>query len=145
MADATRIKRIAERIQRDLALFIHREIRDPRVGFVTITDVKVSRDLSYADIYVAVLGKNSEEEARDSIRGLQSAAGFLRNALRKDLNTKVTPRLRFHFDEVFIRGQNMNILLSKINTGFVVGAEENANSEQLGGICSEVGLPQGDQ
>ena len=115
MADDTRVKRMAERIQQDLAFLIQREVRDPRVGFVTITEVKVSKDLSFADVYLSVLGKNSKEEAIDTLKGLQSAAGFLRGLLRQDLNTKVTPRLRFHFDEAFMRGQSIHQLLTQAN------------------------------
>lgn len=120
---------MAERIQQDLAFLIQREVRDPRVGFITITEVGVSKDLSFADVYISVLGKNSKEEASDTLKGLQSAAGFLRGLLRKDLNTKVTPRLRFHFDEAFMRGQSIHQLLTQISMPESLSSEADSSAE----------------
>ena len=97
-----RLQRLGDQIQRELAVLIRDEINDPRLtGFVTISSVKVSSDLGYADIYVTVMepelndamSKHSHEE---SLQVLNKAAGFLRTELSHSLKTRTTPRLRFH-------------------------------------------------
>lgn len=79
-----RTDRVADQIQRDLAVLIQREIKDPRLGMVTVSHAKVSKDLSYADIYVTVLPLGEQEEAEaiaTSLKVLNAAAGFLRGEL----------------------------------------------------------------
>lgn len=113
-----RLQRLADQIQRELAVLIRDEVNDPRLtGFVTISSVKVSPDLGYADIYVTVMepelndamDKHSHEE---SLQVLNKAAGFLRTELSHRLKTRTTPRLRFHYDEVTARG---NYMMDSIN------------------------------
>lgn len=72
----SRTQRVADYLQRELAALIQHEVRDPRVGMVSITGVNVSRDLGHAKIYVTVLGRDSGEDASDSIEALNKAAGF---------------------------------------------------------------------
>ena len=114
-----RLQRLADQIQRELAVLIRDEVNDPRLtGFVTISSVKVSADLGYADIYVTIMEpelndamtKSSHEQ---SIKVLANAAGFLRTELSHRLKTRTTPRLRFHYDEVTARGNYMMDLISK--------------------------------
>ncbi|MCZ2128217.1 MAG: 30S ribosome-binding factor RbfA [Anaerolineales bacterium] len=96
MPSGIRIKRIEERIQLELSELLLREVNDPRVRQVFVTDVKVDRELSYANVYVsAVEGASRAEEA---LAGLNSASGFLRRALSARVELRSFPRLRFHWD-----------------------------------------------
>lgn len=116
-----RLQRLADQIQRALATLIRDEINDPRLtGFVTISQVKVSPDLGYADVYVTILeptqdgGMNQESHAQ-SISVLKNASGFLRSQLSQVLKTRTTPRLRFHYDEVTAYGNHMLALIHEAN------------------------------
>lgn len=108
-----RTQRLADQIQRDLAALIRLELKDPRLGMVTISAVKVSPDLGYADIYVTVLGASLDEKPDASLAVLNAAAGFLRSELGRSIRTRVTPRLRFHFDEVAARGNRMAAMINQ--------------------------------
>ncbi|NNM52842.1 MAG: 30S ribosome-binding factor RbfA [Pseudomonadales bacterium] len=107
-----RLDRLADQIQRDLAQLIRQEIRDPRLGLVTVSAVKVSRDLGYADIYVTVMGHDLETDTHlGSIAILNAAAGFLRGELGRMLSVRVIPRLRFHYDEVLAKANRLTTLI----------------------------------
>ncbi len=107
-----RTQRIADQIQRDLAGLIRLGLKDPRLGMVTVSSVKVSPDMGYADVYVTVLGSTLDERPDESIAVLNNAAGFLRSELGRGLKLRMIPRLRFHFDEVTARGNRMAALIS---------------------------------
>jgi len=105
----SRGRRVADHIQRELATLIQQEIKDPRIGMVTISDVKVSRDLAYADVYFTLISADmSPTNMSESETVLNSAAGFLRSQLAKSLSTRITPRLRFHFDVTIENGARMD-------------------------------------
>lgn len=108
-----RTQRLADQIQRELADLIRLELKDPRLGMVTVSGVKVSPDFGYADVYVTVLGSSLEEKPDESLAVLNAAAGFLRGELGRSIRTRVTPRLRFHFDEVTARGNRMAALINQ--------------------------------
>lgn len=108
-----RTDRISDQIQRDLALMLQRDIKDPRIGMVTISSVKVSKDLSFADIYVTFMDKESEADARDAMKALDSASGFLRSALAKLLSIRVMPKLRFHYDNTIVEGARLDSLIKR--------------------------------
>lgn len=108
-----RTDRIADFIQRELALLIAREVKDPRLGMVTIQDVRVSTDLSYADVYFTLLGSNISVAA-EAEAVLENAAGFFRSALAKSLNTRTTPRLRFHYDVIPEQASHMASVLQRV-------------------------------
>ncbi len=108
-----RLERLADQIMRDLAVLIRQELKDPRLGMVTISAVKLSRDLGYADVYVTVLGQDLAVADRVSVDVLQGAAGLLRAGLGRGLRTRVVPRLRFHYDEVLLRAQRLSSLISQ--------------------------------
>ena len=107
----SRQTRVADQIQKELAVMLQREIKDPRVGFVTVSGVKVSRDFSFADVYISVLGKNSRADANETFQALQKAAGFLRNQLGRAIQLRMVPQLRFHFDDAMVRGHEMSRLI----------------------------------
>jgi ribosome-binding factor A len=114
-----RLQRLADQIQRDLAVLIRDEINDPRLtGFVTISSIKISPDLGYADIYVTIMEKSMDDAMTkdyhtESLEVLNKASGFLRTELSHLLKTRTTPRLRFHYDEVTANANYMINLISK--------------------------------
>jgi len=108
---ASRNARIAEEIQRSLADVIRLELRDPRVGMVTLTGVELSRDQSHAKVFFTVLG--AESAARDASEGLARAAGFLRSALAHRLSTRSVPELHFEHDESVERGVRLSRLIDE--------------------------------
>ena len=114
-----RLQRLADQIQRTLSVLIRDEINDPRLtGMVTISSVKVSPDLGYADVYVTILEPTQDagmniEYHRESLEVLKNASGFLRTELSHTLKTRTTPRLRFHYDEVVAHGNYMTNLVNE--------------------------------
>ena len=128
-----RLQRVGDQIQRELAVLIRDEINDPRLtGFVTISSVKVSSDLGYADVYVTVMEPElndamSKHSHEGSIEVLNKAAGFLRTELSHSLKTRTTPRLRFHYDEVTARG---NYMMDLINKAVTKTEQTEANSDE---------------
>jgi ribosome-binding factor A len=106
-----RSARIADQIQRSLAELIRLEVRDPRVGLVTLTGVELSRDQSHAKVYYTVLGSGPEAKAAGA--GLAHAAGFLRSALAHQLTTRKVPELHFEFDESVERGVRLARLIDE--------------------------------
>ena len=111
-AEFSRSQRLGEQIQRDLALLIQRELKDPRVGMVTVSFVELSRDLSYADVNVTVLvPQDLDEKIIESLNILNEAASFLRMELGKGLKLRKVPHLRFHYDDSLKRGARINKLI----------------------------------
>jgi ribosome-binding factor A len=104
-----RSARIADQIQRSLAELIRLEVRDPRVGLVTITGVELSRDHSHAKVFFTVLGADSAS----ALEGLSRAAGFLRSELSHRLTTRKVPELHFSFDESVERGVRLSRLIDE--------------------------------
>lgn len=109
----SRTQRVADYLQRELAALIQHELRDPRIGMVSITGVNVSRDLGHAKIYFTVLGCDSGEDASDSTEALNKAAGFLRSQLSRDSNMRSVPQLRFYFDSSVGQGRHLEDLIRK--------------------------------
>jgi ribosome-binding factor A len=111
--------RVADQIQRDVAELI-RELKDPRVGMVTINSVEVSPDYAHAKVYFSVLVGNHEE----SEAALNEAAGFLRNGLFKRLAIHTVPTLHFHFDRTTERAADLSALIAKANANRAKDSEE---------------------
>jgi ribosome-binding factor A len=101
----SRGRKVADLIQRELAILIQREVKDPRIGMVTVNEASVSRDLAYADVYFTVLPAENTAEVEEI---LNQAGGFLRSELAKILNTRTTPRLRFHYDPTIENGARLS-------------------------------------
>src|SRR5690554_1628437 len=109
----TRSDRVADAIQRLLATLIPQEVRDPRVGMVNINDVTVSRDMAYAKVYVTFVGNDDSDTAKESVKALNKAAGFLRSLLAKEMSMRSVPRLQFIYDKTSIRGQELSSLIDR--------------------------------
>ena len=98
MSDSPRARKVADRIKEVVARMLDTRIKDPRLGFVTITDVRVTGDLQSASIFYTVLG---DEDARtSSAAALRSATGIIRSEVGKQLGTRLTPTIEFHLDAV---------------------------------------------
>jgi ribosome-binding factor A len=96
MPSGIRLQRIADRIRQELSEVLIREINDPRLQQIYVTDVKVDRELAYADVYVSAVEGTSR--SADVLAGLESASGFLRRTLAARVELRAFPRLRFHWD-----------------------------------------------
>ena len=104
-----RMRRVDEAVRAVLSDAISSDLKDPRVGFVTVTAVKTSPDLRHARVYVSVLG--GEPTRADSLAGLRSAHGFLQRRVADELTLKHTPALSFHYDESVDHGMRISELL----------------------------------
>jgi ribosome-binding factor A len=108
-----RMRRVDEAVRAVLSEAIATDLKDPRVGFVTVTGVKTSPDLRHARVYVSVLGDEPTREA--SLEGLRSAHGFLQGALASQLKLKHTPTLIFEYDGSVDRGMRISGLLQELD------------------------------
>ena len=106
-----RMRRVDEAVREVLSDVLTHEVKDPRVGFVTVTDVKTSPDLSYARVYVSVLG--DAEAVSASLEGLRSALGFLQGRIGGELRLKHTPTLTFFHDDTAERAQRLERLMDE--------------------------------
>lgn len=106
-----RPQKVADLIQRELSDLLRREVRDPRVGMVTLTSVDVSPDLSHAKIFFTILEK---EKRSETTKALQRAAGFLRSQLAHRMKMYTTPELRFAYDESVERGDHLSRLIDSV-------------------------------
>ena len=106
-----RTRRVGEQVQRELATLIREEIKDTRLGMVSISAVQVTRDLGHAKVHVSVLG--NEQQSRESVDVLNRASGFLRHRLGKILHLRVIPELHFYLDLSLERGARMGALINK--------------------------------
>ena len=106
-----RPQKVADLIQRELSGLIRLEVRDPRVGMVTITSVDVSPDLSHAKVFITLL---EQAKLADTLQGLQRAAGFLRSQLARRMKLYTTPELRFVYDESVERGDHLSRLIDSV-------------------------------
>lgn len=107
-----RVEQVSEEIQRNIGELLLREMRDPRIGFATVTSVDVSPDLEHARVYVSVLG--TEEEERDSLRALRKASGFLRTELGRRMKIRHIPQLRFEMDRSTKQAIRISELLDEV-------------------------------
>jgi ribosome-binding factor A len=112
MLAVSRDLKVADFIRDEVARILQFEMRDPRVGtFVSVNDVKVSKDLSYAEIYVSSLQVQTEAEQQELIKVLNGAAGFFRSTLAKRHKMRTTPRPRFHYDLLVEEGPRIEKLI----------------------------------
>src|SRR3954447_21172140 len=113
-----RMRRVDEAIRQVIGDAVAGELKDPRVGFVTVTDVRTSADLSHARVYVSVLGENAQPSAEPqreaTLQGLRSAHGFLQARLAGELRLKRTPTLEFVYDDTTDRALRVEEILDEI-------------------------------
>jgi ribosome-binding factor A len=107
-----RMRRVDEAVRAVLSEAITKDLKDPRIGFVTVTGVKTSPDLRHARVYVSVLGEEPVRQA--TLEGLQSAHGFLQGRIAHELSLKHTPELSFQYDESIDRGMRISEILDEL-------------------------------
>lgn len=106
-----RTDRVGDEIQRELALLLQRQVKDPRVPMTTVSGVKVSRDLLNANIYVTFLGRDNPDQISDAVKVLNHMSGFLRSMLAQRVRMRQLPRLMFHYDDSLSRGRHLSSLI----------------------------------
>ena len=122
-----RTERLAEEVREEVALLIASELKDPRIGFVTVTRVEVTPDLRTARIYVGVLG--TEKQRTTSLAGLKQGAGFLRRALGRTLRLRYTPELVLQYDEGLEASDRVAKLLAEIGSSPTAAPAENSEDD----------------
>jgi len=119
MKEFSRTDRVSDFLQKELAQLIQFELKDPRLGMVTIQDVRVSRDLGYADVFFTVLAFGAQDDEskaeanKDALKVLNNAAGFLRTKVGQALRARTTPELRFYIDNTLENGMKVSSLIEQ--------------------------------
>ena len=109
-----RSTRVAEQLQRELAGMIGRVLEDPRVGMVTVTAVQLTKDLSYAKVYVSSIGGSLTQQ--ELVHALQHASGFMRHEIGRAMKLRIQPELRFYYDETEERAARLEALIARANS-----------------------------
>ena len=112
MPSGIRLQRIADRIRQELSEMLVREISDPRLDLIYVTDVKVDKELAYADIFVTAV--EGHDRSKEILAGLESASGFLRRTLAGRVDLRVFPRLRFHWDPTPENADHVEKILAEL-------------------------------
>lgn len=107
-----RANRVGEQMKKELGEIISRKLKDPRIGFVTVTDVEVTGDLQQATIFISVLG--DEKEREETLLGLSKATGFIRSEIGQRIRLRKTPEISFQYDGSIDYGNRIESLLNKI-------------------------------
>ena len=124
--DFKRSERVAGSLRRELAQLIQMEVKDPEVGFISLSDVEVSRDLAHAKVFVTVF---ESDKAGASLKALKRAAGYLRRRLGQEMRIRSVPELHFHHDASVETGERMDDLIEAA----VASDRETANGDEQGG------------
>lgn len=112
-----RPQRVAQEMQKEIAIILQREIKDPRLGMMTtVSGVEMSRDLAYAKVYVTFLNDKDKDEAavKAGIKALQEASGFIRSLLGKAMRLRIVPELTFFYDNSLVEGMRMSNLVTSV-------------------------------
>lgn len=117
--DFSRSQRVSQEMQKEIAIILQREVKDPRIGMATVSGVEISRDLAYAKVFVTFLnlsgGEKSEEEmVAEGLTALNEAAGFIRSLLGKAMRLRIVPELIFAYDNSLVEGMRMSNLVSNV-------------------------------
>ena len=110
--DYNRADKLAGALKKRISEIIQTQLKDPRIGFVTVTEVKVSKDLKHVKVFFSVLG--DEKEKKSAIIGLEHATGFIRCLVAQEMMLRLVPEIVFKFDETYEYGQHINELLERI-------------------------------
>ena len=108
-----RAERVGEQMKKELMDIINNKLKDPRVGFLTITDVQPTNDLSLAKVYFTVLGDDKERE--DTFKGLEKAKGFLKTEIAQRMRLRIVPDLQFEYDESIDYGNRIERLIQELH------------------------------
>lgn len=108
-----RVHKVAEQMKKEIASIIEHQTKDPRIGFITITNVELSNDLRHAKVYFSSLG--NDEEQKRSLEGLEKAKGFIRKEVAQRINLRYVPEILFRIDSSIEHGVKISKILSQIN------------------------------
>lgn len=107
-----RATRVAEQMKKELSEILGRKLKDPRIGFVTVTDVSLTGDLQIAKVYISVLG--DEQQKEDTMKALAKAKGFIRSEIGSRIRLRKTPEIHFEFDESIDYGNRIEKLIHEL-------------------------------
>ncbi len=110
----SRADRVAQELQKEIAIILQREVKDPRIGMVTVSDVEISRDLAYAKVFVTFLFDSDESAVERGLEGLNKASGYIRTLVGKAMRLRIVPELRFVYDQSLVEGMRMSNLVTNV-------------------------------
>lgn len=110
----SRTQRVSQEMQKEIAIILQREIKDPRLIMTTVSDVEVSRDLAYAKVYVTFLNDEDENAVKEGLKVLQEATGYIRMLLGKAMRLRIVPELTFFYDRSLVDGMRMSNLVNEV-------------------------------
>lgn len=111
--ESNRVKKVAQSIQQQIALIINREVKDPRLALLNITEVRVTKDLGIAHIYFTLIGDTDKTRSLQALEALKKASGFIRAELSKAVHIRSVPQLHFHLDELGEKSDRLFDLIKK--------------------------------
>lgn len=109
----SRADRVAQELQKEVAIILQREVKDPRIGMVTVSDVEISRDLAYAKIFVTFLFDNDPDAVKRGLEGLTKASPYIRSLVGKAMRLRIVPELQFVYDQSLVEGMRMANLVTQ--------------------------------
>lgn len=110
----SRADRVAQELQKEIAIILQREVKDPRIGMVTVSDVEISRDLAYAKVFVTFLFDNDDNVVKRGLEGLNKASGYIRTLVGKAMRLRIVPELTFVYDQSLVEGMRMSNLVTNV-------------------------------
>lgn len=110
----TRADRVSQELKKEIAVILQQEVKDPRIGMVTVSDVEISRDLAYAKIFVTFLFDEDESVVVRGLEGLNKASGYIRHLVGKAMRLRIVPELRFVYDHSLVEGMRMSNLVTDV-------------------------------
>ena len=110
----SRADRVAQELQKEVAIILQREVKDPRIGMVTVSDVEVTKDLSYAKVFVTFLFDHGDAAIEQGMKALEKASPYIRTLLGKAMRLRIVPELRFMYDRSLVEGMRMSNLVTDV-------------------------------
>ncbi|MCX8649455.1 30S ribosome-binding factor RbfA [Gilliamella sp. B2776] len=109
-----RSSRVGHELQKEIAIILQREIKDPRLGMVTVSGVDISRDLSYAKVFVTFLNDEDPRVIEQGLKVLNDAKGYIRTLIGKAMSLRIIPEIKFFYDESLVKGMHMSNLVTNV-------------------------------
>ncbi|OCG15974.1 ribosome-binding factor A [Gilliamella sp. App6-5] len=109
-----RSSRVGHELQKEIAIILQREIKDPRLGMVTVSGVDISRDLSYAKVFVTFLNDDDPQVIEQGLAVLNDAKGYIRTLIGKAMRLRIIPEIKFFYDESLVKGMQMSSLVADV-------------------------------
>lgn len=110
----SRSQRVAQEMQKEIAIILQREVKDPRVSMTTVSGIELSKDLAYAKVFVTFLNDNDEDAIKIGLQALGDASGFIRMLLGKAMRLRIIPEITFAYDNSLVEGMRMSNLVTSV-------------------------------